>query len=95
MNFKIKGWGGVILLSAVMLGGAAWYMRSFAPPATPAVVSPVAPAIFEIPASATLLAVEQRLVQNLPRLRHAQSGQYRAHQVACCWRNHRIKASRR
>jgi hypothetical protein len=22
MNFKIKGWGGVILLSAAMLGGA-------------------------------------------------------------------------
>jgi RND family efflux transporter MFP subunit len=66
MNFKIKGWGGVILLSAAMLGGAAWYMRAAAPPATPTGATPVAPAVFEIPASATLLAVEQRLLQNLP-----------------------------
>ena len=66
MNFKIKGWGGIILLSAAMLGGAAWYVRPSAPPAPPAVVTPVAPAIFEIPDSATLLAVEQRLLQNLP-----------------------------
>lgn len=65
MNFKIKGWGGVVLLSAVMLGGAAWYMCASAPPATPAVATPAAPAIFEIPASDTLLAVEQRLIQNL------------------------------
>jgi len=66
MNFKIKGWGGVILLSAAMLGGAAWYMRAAAPPAAPTVATPVAPAEFEIPASATLLAVEQRLLKNLP-----------------------------
>ena len=66
MSFKIKGWGGVILLSAAMLGGAAWYMRAAAPPAAPTVATPVAPAVFEIPASATLLAVEQRLLQNLP-----------------------------
>jgi len=70
MNFKIKGWGGVVLLSASMLGAAAWYMRASAPPATPpatpTVATPVAPAVFEIPARDTLLAVEQRLIQNLP-----------------------------
>jgi RND family efflux transporter MFP subunit len=67
MNFKIKGWGGVVLLSAAMLGAAAWYMRASAPPAaTPTVATPAAPTVFEIPASDTLLAVEQRLIQNLP-----------------------------
>jgi len=67
MNFKIKGWGGVVLLSAAMLGAAAWYMRASAPPAaTPTVTTPAAPTVFEIPASDTSLAVEQRLIQNLP-----------------------------
>jgi len=65
MNFKMKGWGGVVLLSACMLGAAAWYMRASAPSATPPVATPVAPAVFEIPVSDTLLAVEQRLIQNL------------------------------
>ena len=72
MNFKIKGWGGVALLSAAMLGGGAWYMRSAAPKqdaskaAPPTSVAAVAAPVFEIPASDTLLATEQRLVQNLP-----------------------------
>ncbi len=71
MKFKIKGWGGVVLLSAAMLGGAAWYMRSTSPKSDASVAAPpaanaVAPTVFEIPASDTLLAVEQRLVNNLP-----------------------------
>ena len=70
MIFKIKGWGGVVLLSVAMLGGAAWYMRSAAPkPETQpsaATVAPVAPSVFDIPASDTLIANEQRLVQSLP-----------------------------
>ena len=72
MNFKIKGWGGVALLSAAMVGGGAWYMRSAAPKqdtskaAPSASVTTVAAPLFEIPASDTLVATEQRLVQNLP-----------------------------
>ncbi len=70
MIFKIKGWGGVVLLSVAMLGGAAWYMRSAAPkPETQpsaATVAPVAPSVFDIPASDSLIANEQRLVQSLP-----------------------------
>jgi RND family efflux transporter MFP subunit len=72
MNLKLKGWGGVALLSAAMLGGGAWYMRSAGPKedasktATPATAAPVAAPVFEIPASDTLVATEQRLVHNLP-----------------------------
>jgi len=72
MNFKIKGWGGVALLSAAMVGGGAWYMRSAAPKQDaskampPASVAPAAAPVFEISASDTLVATEQRLVQNLP-----------------------------
>ena len=72
MNFKIKGWGGVALLSAAMVGGGAWYMRSAAPKqdaskaAPSAAVAPVATPVFEIPVSDTLVATDQRLVQSLP-----------------------------
>ena len=72
MNFKIKGWGGVALLSAAMVGGGAWYMRSAAPKqdaskaAPSAAVAPVAAPVFEIPVSDTLVATDQRLVQSLP-----------------------------
>ncbi len=72
MNFKIKGWGGVALLSVAMVGGGAWYMRSAAhkqdasKAAPPTSAAPVAPPVFEIPASDTLVATEQRLVQILP-----------------------------
>jgi multidrug efflux pump subunit AcrA (membrane-fusion protein) len=72
MNFKIKGWGGVVLLSVAMVGGGAWYMRSAAPKedasktAAPASVAPVAVQVFDIAASDTLVATEQRLVQKLP-----------------------------
>lgn len=73
MRFKIKGWGGVVLLSVAMLAGAGWYMKSTGhkpeanPTPTPnAPVPPAAPTVFEIPASDTLTATEQRLVQNLP-----------------------------
>ncbi len=74
MNFKIKGWGGVVLLSAAMLGGAAWYMRSTSAPkqdpSTPALTAPTTPAatvqVFDIPLSDTWVASEQRLVNNLP-----------------------------
>jgi RND family efflux transporter MFP subunit len=73
MRFKIKGWGGVVLLSVAMLAGAGWYMKSTVhkpeanPTPTPnASLPPAAPTVFEIPASDTLTATEQRLVQNLP-----------------------------
>jgi RND family efflux transporter MFP subunit len=72
MNFKIKGWGGVALLSVAMVGGGAWYLRSAAhkqdasKAAPPTSAAPVAPPVFEIPASDTLVATEQRLVQILP-----------------------------
>jgi len=73
MKFKIKGWGGVVLLSAAMLGGAAWYTRSPSPPKEEASkTAPTAPAttltaqVFDIPVSDTLVATEQRLVHNLP-----------------------------
>lgn len=76
MNFKIKGWGGVVLLSVAMLGGAAWYLRVSSAgkiatqpsvPATsaPATSAPTVPVV-DIPASDTLLVAEQRLVHNLP-----------------------------
>ena len=72
MNFKMKGWGGVALLSAAMLGGGAWYMRAAAPKqdapkATPdAAQAPVVAPVFVIATSDTVIASEQRLVQNLP-----------------------------
>ena len=73
MRFKIKGWGGVVLLSVAMLAGAGWYVKSAGPkpeanptPTPKAPVPPAAPTVFEIPASDTLTATEQRLVQNLP-----------------------------
>jgi len=74
MNFKMKGWGGVALLSAAMLGGAAIsiYMRSTsaakeeASKTLPAAATPSAPAVFDIPFSDTWVATEQRLVNNLP-----------------------------
>jgi RND family efflux transporter MFP subunit len=73
MRFKIKGWGGVVLLSVAMLAGAGWYVKSAGPkpeanptPTPNASVPPAAPTVFEIPASDTLTATEQRLVQNLP-----------------------------
>ena len=72
MNFKMKGWGGVALLSAAMLGGGAWYMRATAPKqdapkATPdAAQAPVVAPVFVIATSDTVIASEQRLVQNLP-----------------------------
>jgi len=73
MRFKIKGWGGVVLLSVAMLAGAGWYVKSAGPkpeanptPTPNAPVPPAAPTVFEIPASDTLTATEQRLVQNLP-----------------------------
>ena len=72
MNFKMKGWGGVALLSAAMLGGGAWYMRAAAPKqdapkATPdADKAPVVAPVFVIATSDTVIASEQRLVQNLP-----------------------------
>lgn len=72
MNFKMKGWGGVALLSAAMLGGGAWYMRAAAPKQDAPKVTPdaaqasvVAP-VFVIATSDTVIASEQRLVQNLP-----------------------------
>jgi RND family efflux transporter MFP subunit len=74
MNFKMKGWGGVALLSAAILGGAAIsiYMRSTsaakeeASKTLPAAATPSAPAVFDIPFSDTWVATEQRLVNNLP-----------------------------
>jgi RND family efflux transporter MFP subunit len=72
MNFKMKGWGGVVLLSAAMLGGAAIYMRSTstakeeASKTLPAAATPSAPPVFDIPFSDTWVATEQRLVNNLP-----------------------------
>ena len=72
MNFKMKGWGGVALLSAAMLGGGAWYMlaatpKQDAPKATPdAAQAPVVAPVFVIATSDTVIASEQRLVQNLP-----------------------------